>query len=167
MVMTMEAFLELPENHAKALHLLLTHIPGHLVWALTGSAGLRLQGVDVPVNDLDLQGTPSAVDVITHQFSACIQEIPHWKDSERLRSYYGVLEVEGIRVEVMGDIQHRLPDGSWSPVADIPFLRRWLVWQGYQVPVLDLAYEAQAYDELGRAEKAVCIREVLCQKSLQ
>jgi hypothetical protein len=163
----MKALLDLSEDHTKVLHLLMTRIPGHLDWALTGSAGLRLQGVDVPVHDLDLESHPAGVDEIAHIFGTYLREMPHWKEGQRLRSYFGVLVVEGIQVELMGDIQHWLPDGSWSPVADIPTLRRRLAWQGRQVPVLDLAYEAQAYEELGRTEKAARIREVLCPKSLQ
>jgi hypothetical protein len=160
-----KALLDLPEGHTKALQRLLALIPAQLDWALTGSAGLRLQGVDVPVHDLDIESHPAGVDEITHNFVACIREMPYWKEGERLRSYFGVLEVAGIQVELMGDIQHRMADGSWSPVVDIPALRHWLAWRGRQVPVLDLAYEAQAYEELGRTEKTVRIREVLCPKS--
>ena len=160
----MKALLDLPEGHAKALQRLLVLIPAQLDWALTGSAGVRLQGVDVPVHDLDIESHPAGVDEIAHLFAACIRTRPHWRESDHLRSHFGVLEVAGIQVELMGDIQHRMPDGNWSPVADIPALRHWLAWQGRQIPVLGLAYEAQAYEELGRTEKAALIREVLCLK---
>jgi hypothetical protein len=72
-----------------------------------------------------------------------------------------VLEVAGVKVELMGDIQHRLPDGAWSMLVDILALRRWLAWQGRQVPVLDLAHEARAYEGMGREAKAALIRAVL------
>ena len=52
----MKAVYDLPEHHSHVLTLLMAKIdPTDYVWALTGSAGLRLQGVDLPVHDLDLQ----------------------------------------------------------------------------------------------------------------
>jgi hypothetical protein len=161
----MKALLDLPEGHAKALHLLMTHIPDRLDWVLTGSAGLRLQGVNVPVHDLDIQSYPAGIDEIARILANCVRETPRWKESLQIRSHYGLLDIAGVQVELMGNIQHHMPDGGWSPVADIPSLQHWLAWQGRQVPVLDLAYEAQAYEEMGRAEKAAQIREVLCPKS--
>ena len=50
------ARLDLPEAHLHAMDLLLKSVPPiKYSWALTGSASLRLQGVDVPVHDLDIQ----------------------------------------------------------------------------------------------------------------
>ena len=52
----MKAVYNLPEHHNHVLTLLMAKIdPTDYVWALTGSAGLRLQGVDLPVHHLDLQ----------------------------------------------------------------------------------------------------------------
>jgi hypothetical protein len=50
------ALLDLPVAHLRALTFLLNLMPPlEYIWSLTGSAGLRLQGVDVPVYDLDIQ----------------------------------------------------------------------------------------------------------------
>lgn len=52
----MKAVLELPDAHAGALQIILNRLPlNDIPWVLTGSASLRLQGVDVAVHDLDLQ----------------------------------------------------------------------------------------------------------------
>ena len=54
-----KAILDLPEQHASVLSFLVAKVPPtQYLWALTGSAGLRLQGVDLSVNDLDLQTDP-------------------------------------------------------------------------------------------------------------
>jgi hypothetical protein len=50
------ALLDLLKAHLRALEFLLKRVPPlENIWVLTGSAGLRLQGVDVPVHDLDIQ----------------------------------------------------------------------------------------------------------------
>lgn len=162
----MKALLDLPEGHAQALLIILACIPAGLDWALTGSGGLRLQGVDVPVQDLDIQSNPAGVDEIARLLSGNIQAIPQWREGNQFRSHYGRLILAGIQVELMGDIQHHMPDGSWSPVASIPAIRLWLTWRGFQVPVLDLTYEAQAYEELGRTGKAALIHAAVTRGKL-
>jgi hypothetical protein len=93
-----------------------------------------------------------------------VRQAPYRKEYLKFISHYGVLEVAGLEVELMGDIQHRLPDGSWSPAIDVSIYRRWVTWEGRQVPVLDLAYEAQAYAEIGREAKAALIRAALAKR---
>lgn len=162
----MKARLELPETHCQALRILLEQVPPlEVTWMLTGSGGLRLQGVDIPVHDLDIQGDVAAMDEIARCIPYAVQVKPAWRESPQIRSHYGKLKLCGLKVELMGNIQHFLTDGSWSQVVDSSTWCRWVTWQGYQVPVIDLAYEAQAYEELGRFEKACLIRAVL-EKSL-
>jgi hypothetical protein len=157
----MKALLDLPDTHKLALNRLLEKVPSREVfWALTGSAGLRLQGVDVPVHDLDVQSDQAGVAEIARRLPDCLREAPRLKKSELLRSYYGLLEVSGVKVELMGDIQRRLP-GGWEEPVELERYRRWVVWRGKLVPVLDLEYEAQTYARLGREVKAAAIRAAL------
>ena len=154
--------LNLPEPHTSALLTLLQRVPpDEVTWVLTGSAGLRLRGVDVPVHDLDVQSNPAGVDEIVRRLPEAVRIQPTWSAGARIRSYYGTMELDGLKVELMGNIQRLMPDGSWSQVIDLIAFRSWVSWQNLRVPVLDLAYEAQAYEELGRTEKAVAIRAVL------
>jgi hypothetical protein len=154
--------LNLPEPHTLALQTLLRRVPpDEVTWVLTGSGSLRLQGVDVPVHDLDVQSNLAGVDEIVRRLPEAVRIQPAWSAGARIRSYFGTMERGGLKIELMGDIQRLLPDGSWSQVIDLVAYRRWISWQDLQVPVLDLAYEAQAYEELGRTEKAAAIRAVL------
>ena len=160
----MNALLDLPDAHKLALSIHLEKVPlREVLWALTGSAGLRLQGVDVPVHDLDVQSDQAGVAEITRRLPDHLREAPRLKESALLRSYYGFLEVSGVKVELMGDIQQRLP-GGWGPPVDLEGHRRWVAWQERLVPVLDLAYEAQAYAHLGREAKAAVIRTALADR---
>ena len=158
----MKAILELPESHTRVLMLLLGIIPPEEhKWALTGSAGLRLQGVDISVNDLDLQTDGEDVYVIEKKLDKFMKAGVHHWESEHTNSLHGQAVINGIMVELLGDIQHRQPEGAWEPPVDILSTRIWVTWREYRVPVFPLEFEAQAYSKMGRAEKAELIREAI------
>jgi len=69
--------------------------------------------------------------------------------------------IEGIKVEIMGDIQKRNKDGSWENPMDLEHNKRVVEVEGMQVPVLSLEYEYQAYLKLGRIDKAEMLRNWL------
>ena len=69
--------------------------------------------------------------------------------SGNIRSHFGALEIGGVRVEIMGDVQKLLPDGSWEDPIDPAEHRLSVETEGIQVPVLNLAYECSAYEALG------------------
>ncbi|NOY97582.1 MAG: hypothetical protein GXP40_00045 [Chloroflexi bacterium] len=157
----MKAILDLPEAHARALETVLARIPpADVLWALTGSAGLRLQGVDIPVHDLDLQSDRLGVYEMERRLDGFIRTPVHLWESENVRSWDGKAEIAGVEVELIGDMAHRNPDGAWGAPPDIA-MRIFVTWRDQRVPVLPLAYEAGAYVKMGRAEKAARIRAVL------
>jgi hypothetical protein len=84
--------------------------------------------------------------------------------TDNIRSHYGSQEIDGIRVEIMGDVQKRLPDGTWENVVDIRTHRQYVKMEGMVIPVLSLAYEQEAYLLLGRIDKAKKIKEWLDRK---
>jgi len=69
--------------------------------------------------------------------------------------------IEGIKVEIMGDIQKRNKDGIWENPVDLEQYKRIVEVEGMQVPVLSLEYEYQAYLKLGRIDKAEMLRKWL------
>jgi hypothetical protein len=158
----LKALLDLPEQHAQVLSLLLERIPPtEFFWVLTGSAGLRLQGVDIPVHDLDLQTDADSIYVLEKEIEAYMKVHIHVWESEHTMSFHGRAEINGLQVELLGGMSHRLPDGSWGPPLDLLSVRRWVSWRGQNIPVLSLEHEAAAYEKMGRAEKAKIIRSAI------
>jgi hypothetical protein len=154
--------LSLLESHFAVVRLILQRIPPKAFpWALTGSAGLRLQGVEVPVDDLDLQTDRQGAQEITRRFADVVEEPLHYWKTERMRSYFSVLKVNEIRVEVMGQIRKRMPDGSWETPVAIDRVRSWIEVEGLRIPVVDLSHELGAYEILGRIEVVNRIQQVL------
>ncbi|MCD6524108.1 MAG: hypothetical protein J7K48_03820 [Thermococcus sp.] len=129
-------------------------------WVVTGSLGFALQGVPVEPHDIDIQTDKEGAYEIERLFSEFVVEPVKWKESERIRSHFGALVIEGVKVEIMGDIQKKAND-EWEPPVDINRYKRFVQIEGMRIPVLDLEYEYQAYLKLGRIEKAKMLKEFL------
>lgn len=152
----------IPPSHRAVLRRISERLAGEpVIWAITGSTSFALQGVPVPVNDIDLQTDESGAYRIAQCFADQVTRPVIFSGTERIRSHYGALTLDNVLVEVMGAIEKRLPDGIWEPPVDIRPHRRWVEVAGFVVPVLDLAYEERAYRLLGRTERADLLRQYL------
>jgi len=133
---------------------------GDVIWAVTGSLGFALQGVPVTVHDIDIQTDKSGAYKIEELFSEFVTSKVVPSSTEKIRSHFGKLMIDGIKVEIMGDIQKRCEDGSWEAV-DLSKYKRVVEIEGMRIPVLSLKYEYQAYLRLGRVDKAEMLRKWL------
>jgi hypothetical protein len=129
-------------------------------WAVTGSLGLRLQGIEVAVHDIDLQSTQEGVFAMARALSEYVVQKVELLENKKIRSYFGELKIMGIKVEIMGDVQKEW-EGEWGSPIDLPASIHWVKLRGWSIPVLDLEAEYNAYRTLGREEKAARIRAVL------
>ena len=130
-------------------------------WAVSGSLGMVLQGMDLPVHDIDIQTDEDGAYEIERRLADFVVKPVLFKGSDRMRSRLGKLAIDGVQVEVMGAIQKRLPDGSWEPPVLVADHRRWVELKDLKVPVLSLEYEAEAYQLMGREDRAALIRRWL------
>jgi hypothetical protein len=154
--------LKIDPTHLHVLQILITHIHDlNAPWAITGSLGFALQGLPVTPHDIDLQTDETGAYEIERRLAPYITQPVAFSTSERIRSHFGKLTIDGIPVEIMGAIQKRLPDGTWEPPVDIAQHRRFVEVEGMRLPVLSLTYEYQAYLTLGRLEKAEMLRRWL------
>lgn len=157
-----KAVLDLPEQHTKVLSTLAERIPPtEYLWALTGSAGLRLQGVDIPVNDLDLQTDGKTVFLLEKRLPEFMKVPVHFWKSEHTLSYHGQAEINGLQVEFLGDMRHQSAEGAWEPPLNIESVLVWVEWHTLVIPVLSLDHEALAYEKMGRIQKAELIRSTI------
>jgi hypothetical protein len=158
----MKAVYDLPEQHAAVLSLLVARIPpADYLWALTGSVGLRLQGVDLTVHDLDLQTDAKTIYLLEKEIVEFMKVSVHVWESEHTLSYHGQAEIDGLQVELLGDVRHRGAEEVWQPPVDIRSVLVWVEWRGVQIPVLSLAHEVLAYEKMGRVQKAELIRSAI------
>ena len=159
------AFFDLPDSHRRVLAWLLEKIPpGEFPWVLTGSGSLRLNGVDLPVHDLDIQTDQNTIHLIEKRLAEYMKESIHSWESPGMRSLDGKAEIEGVQVELLANIAHKLPDGSWGTFTDFSRIV-WVELQGLRVPTFPLEDELAAYVAMERTEKAALIRQALASRS--
>lgn len=136
-------------------------LDSNLNWVVTGSLGWALQGVPVEIHDIDIQTDKAGAYEIERRFSEFAIRKVTFSSAGRIRSHFGVLMIDGIKVEIMGDIQKRLKDGTWEAPVDLNYHKGTVEIEGIQIPVLSLEYEYQAYLKLGRIEKAERLKKWL------
>ncbi|ADN02091.1 nucleotidyltransferase domain-containing protein [Spirochaeta thermophila] len=130
-------------------------------WVITGSLGMVLQGLPLDIHDIDIQTNAEGAYEIEARLSEYVTRPVEYIRSERIRSHLGACMIDTVKVEMMGAIQKRLPDGTWEPPVDVTPHRCWITLDGRKIPVLSLEYEYHAYRTLGRLERAAVIREWL------
>lgn len=94
-------------------------------WVVTGSLGMALQGVPVEIHDIDIQTDKDGAYEIEDCFFQDVIKPVRYTMSERIQSHFGMLEIDGIRVEIMGDMQKKTegPDlGRASKCGEIQML---------------------------------------------
>jgi hypothetical protein len=149
----------LPDDHADAVAAIRDRLAEtDIDWALTGSTSFALQGVSLEPDDIDVQTTEEGAYVFDELFADCRVEAVSLSSSETIRSHFGRFEVGGVPVEVMGALQKRGSDGAWESPTSIADHREFVPFRDGTVPVLSLSYEAQAYERLGRTERARLLR---------
>lgn len=119
--------------------------------------GMVLQGV--PVHDIDIQTDRAGAYRTEELFYEYLKRKVTFSSTDRIRSHFGCLNIRGIQVEIMGDIEKRLPDGTWEEPVDLRAVRHFIDVEGMRIPVLSLEYEYEAYLKLGRVEKAKVIKD--------
>ena len=130
-------------------------------WVVTGSLGFALQGVPIQPNDIDIQTDQVGAYEIERLFSNVVIRKVEFSATERIRSHFGALQIDGIEVEIMGDIQKKGADSVWEEIVNPAHYRQMVEIEGLLVPVLSLEYEYQAYLKFGRLERAKMLRRWL------
>ncbi len=74
-------------------------------WAVDGGTNLALQGIDIVPNDIDVLTDEAGAYGIARLFSDRVVSPASFKTSRKYDSHFGRLEVEGISIEVMGDLR--------------------------------------------------------------
>jgi hypothetical protein len=130
-------------------------------WVITGSLGMALQGVQVPVHDIDIQTTASGAYALEHYLKEWMLIPVYHRRSDQFRSHFGSGQAAGVDFEIMGDMRIKLADGSWRERVDLKKHRRLVISQRWQVPVLSIDYEIEAYTAMGRMEKVTVLKDWL------
>lgn len=157
----------LPELHLKVLKKVYARLdPLNINWVVTGSTGLALWGIPLVPHDLDLQSD----ELGAYRMEQCLQQYVvkpmQFSSNGALASHLGTLLIDGLPVEIMGDLK-KLVGVVWEGPVDLERHKRYISYHGMRLPLLDLAYEYEAYLKMGRLEKAALIKGRLAQMAAE
>jgi hypothetical protein len=152
-------------------------------WVVTGSAGLTLHGLDVPVRDIDLRTTEDGAYEIERRLllggasenestrgkgaaakrdaaaatAATPVEAVRFLESPRIRSHFGAVTLLDFRVEIMGNMETLASNGAWEESIDLGARRIWIDVDEARLPALPLEHERTEYLKIGRVPTAELI----------
>jgi hypothetical protein len=129
-----------------------------IIWAVTGSCSLALQGIPVAMHDIDLRTTAHDAYALESLFQPYQKRSVSFASTGTVQSHFGALDINGVQVEIIGDMQHRLADGTWEPIVDMNRFKVWVALDDIEVPVMSLPFLYQAYQLLGRADKVELLK---------
>jgi hypothetical protein len=130
----------IPNRILRALVILAEQLESSKIsWAVTGSTSLALQGVDLVPNDIDILTDEAGAYAISRLFSGHVLISVSFKRSPKYESHFGRLEIDGVSVEIMGDLRV-FRHGRWSPVLT-PRTRKIenVEVENHRLPVISLA----------------------------
>jgi hypothetical protein len=154
--------MSVPQPLHAVLHLIAGQLRGTpITWAVTGSCSLALQGLPVAVHDIDLRTTAKDAYALEARFHFYQKRPVKFASTGTVQSHFGALEINGVQVEIIGDMQHWLPDGTWEPVVDMNRFKVWVRLDDIELPVMSLPFLYQAYQLLGRADKVALLKNWL------
>jgi hypothetical protein len=154
--------MSVPQPLLAVLRLIADQLQGVSInWAVTGSCSLALQGVPVAVHDIDLRTTSQDAYALEALFRLYQKRPVSFASTGTVQSHFGALEINSIQVEIIGDMQHRLADGTWEPIVDMNHFKVWVRLGDIELPVMSLPFLYEAYQLLGRADKVGVLKNWL------
>ncbi|MFX0116537.1 MAG: nucleotidyltransferase domain-containing protein [Candidatus Hodarchaeota archaeon] len=136
----------------------LSAYPGR--WLIVGSCNLALQGLPIDPQDIDISTDQNGAYEIERLFSEYILHKVKYSSGKAIRSHFGTLMIDGVKIELMGDLEIKDSFGAWQRTT-IKRITHWITVNSLQLPVASLESEYQGYQWLGRFKRAELIRNWL------
>ncbi len=152
----------LPAPHRSALEMVLNRVSGsNVVWAVSGSVALALQGVSVSCQDLDLVTTANGAVELESRLAAEITEPVSFTTRGPIRGYLGRACLRGVDVEILGAVHNLMPDGTWTDPPQFNAETVHVRFGERECPVVGLVHIRAAYLAMGRSEKVRLLDDAL------
>lgn len=131
-------------------------------WALVGSTASSLQGLPVDPPDIDIATSVPGAYLISGCLIDYMRNPVRYGETENYASHFGIFDVDGIRVEVMGDLIIR---GLGGVIDTAEHFARWsekvrmVKVDGTPVPCVPLEWQLVANLIIGRYDRSQLIAE--------
>ena len=139
-----------PKNFQKTVLFLAKILKGRQ-YAFRGTAGLVLQGLDMNVDDIDIVCDMDTAEASNELLADFVTEPVSFKETSKLKSYFGKFKINNILVEVYGDWQIKDLKGNWGEAFDASDDEvNEIEFQGRRVRVVKPGTELSVFAKLGR-----------------
>ncbi|GIW26978.1 MAG: hypothetical protein KatS3mg070_0341 [Meiothermus sp.] len=150
----------LPERIVQVLRVICPILnDAQVEWATSGSLALALHGLPVVPKDVVLKTDRVGVEQTARLLVEYLSHPPGLHLGVRLiRAYMAQLKIQGLEVEVMGNLEFQSPDGRWNPAPDFRHRRTVIDYLGLSIPVVSLEFLFALYTQLQRPGRAALIK---------
>ncbi|MHA1912446.1 MAG: tetratricopeptide repeat protein [Candidatus Kariarchaeaceae archaeon] len=149
------------QPHLNALQIISNKIKGKEIdWLLVGSLNLFLQGLPVEPKDIDISTDKDGA----YAFGKILKEYElsaiSFSSKEKIRSYFGTYEINGVKIDIMGDLETKDEEGNWSNEGLSINERVKIIHEegDMSLPLATLDDELFGYQKIERPEKVDLIR---------
>jgi len=150
----------LPQKFLDALVLFSSKVKDNNInWAIFGSLNLALQGVDVTPHDIDIITDYSGFKKIEAILANYISVPSKYKEKLLFKSYYLILNINGIEFEIIAEIEERI-SGKWQKSNRLKN-KTFVNYNNLTIPYMELNAELIMYKAMGRDDKVKLIKEKL------
>ncbi len=145
------------KNLVKALRVFYDSLESiNVHWVIIGSMGLALQGVDIVPNDIDILTDDEGALIIHRELKQFETKPLERKETELFRSVIGALEIGGVEIEIMADLETN-SRGRWTrdsaTITSVSF-------EGMELPVYPLKASLEAYKGMNRPKDQKKIKKI-------
>lgn len=105
-----------PEQFAETVRFVASRLQ-NTNYAIRGTASLVLQKIDLNIDDIDVVGDAKMALSCNEIFKEYLTTPVAYSESPKFKSYFGQFEINGIKVEIMGDWQIKNHKGEWISVS--------------------------------------------------
>jgi len=138
------------QNIKEILQTILDSLQGkEFIWRLEGSANLKIQGVEVSVQDLDITTNEEGIEIFRNALKKYIV-----KDffSQKINGRSIVCDINNFEIEInsYGDRKLDMLDKTEK-----------IFWNDLKIPILPLEYAKKFYEMINRKEKVDLISKYL------
>jgi len=133
----------------------------NLDWMLIGSANHVIQGMEKTPNDIDLiVATKEELVKIEELFKSHLISQIEFKEYEGYSTYELNICIDSISIQIMGEYRKKDGQNVWGELDGFR-QKKYVVYEGMELPVLSLVQEYEAYVTTDRSKKALKIKEFI------
>jgi hypothetical protein len=126
---------------------------------VAGSLSLALQGVNVVPHDIDLLTDRQGALRINAMLKKYEKKAVDYAETDKVSSFFGIFEIQGVKVEVMGDYRER-QGTKWVSLSRRLANPKIIEVDGMRLPVSSLEDQLVSYRRLKRPKDAEKVRKI-------